>query len=85
MENQANLIVEPGQLEMVDSSWSTKVLAIGAALGAVTGLAAALLLVQRSKRLGERPTLELGEGVKVGVLIFGLLRNVALLGERSEK
>lgn len=85
MENHANLIVEPGQLEMVDSSWSTKVLAIGAALGAVTGLAAALLLVQRSKRLGERPTLELGEGVKVGVLIFGLLRNVALLGERSEK
>jgi hypothetical protein len=85
MDNQTKVIVEQEQQEVVDTSWMTKVLAIGTALGAVTGLTAALLLVQRSKRLGEAPTLELGEGIKLGVLIFGLLRNVALLGERTEK
>jgi hypothetical protein len=85
MEYQGNLIVEQEQLEVVDTPWTTQVLAIGAVLGAVTGLTAALLLVQRSKKLGERPSLELGEGIKLGVLVFGLLRNVAMLGERADK
>ena len=85
MTNQADEIVEQDTLEVLDSSWVAKVLAIGAALGAVTGLTAAYLLVQRSKKLGEVPEMEVGEGIKLGVWIFGLLRNVALLADRTEK
>ncbi len=85
MNNQTNFIVEENQAEVVDSTWTTKVLAIGAALGAVTGLTAAYLLVQRTKKLGEMPQIEVGEGIKLGVLIFGLLRNVAMLADRTEK
>jgi len=85
MTNQADEIVELDTLEVLDSSWVAKVLAIGAALGAVTGLTAAYLLVQRSKKLGEVPEMEVGEGIKLGVWIFGLLRNVALLADRTEK
>ena len=84
MDNQVNTIIEGNQLEVVDTSWASKAMAIGAALGAVTGLTAAYLLVQRSKRLGEVPEIELGEGIKLGVLIFGLLRNVALLADREK-
>jgi hypothetical protein len=84
MENRDNLIVEQDQLEVVDTTWTSRVLAIGAVLGAATGLLAASLLVQRSKKLGEKPTLEIGEGIKLGLWLFGLLRNVAMLGERNE-
>jgi hypothetical protein len=85
MDNQEQIIVEQSQLGDVDTSWISQVLAIGGVVGALTGLAAAYLLVQRAKKKGERPTLELGEGIKLGVFVFGLLRNVALLGDRDEK
>lgn len=85
MDTQVNVIVEPEQPEVVNSSWAGKVLAIGAALGAVTGLTAAYLLVQRTKKIGEMPEIELGEGIKLGVLIFSLLRSVALIADRDEK
>jgi hypothetical protein len=84
MDNQSQVIVEENQLIEVDNAWTAQVLAIGGAIGALTGLAAAYLMVQRSKKLGERPTLELGEGIKLGVLVFGLLRSVAVLGEREK-
>ncbi len=83
MDNQGSVMVERNPLEEVDTAWTGKLLAIGGALGALTGMAAAYLLVQRSRKLGEKPTLELGEGIRLGVLIFGLLRSVALLGERE--
>jgi hypothetical protein len=85
MDNQEQIIIEQNQLGEVDTTWTRKVLAIGGVIGALTGLVAAALLVQRSKKKGERPTLELGEGIKLGVFVFGLLRNVALLGDRDEK
>jgi hypothetical protein len=84
MDNQGNLIAEQSQLGTIDNTWTSRVLAIGAVLGAGTGLVAALLLVQRSKKLGERPTIELGELIKLGLWLFGLLRNVAMLADHSE-
>ena len=83
MDNQGAIVVEQNQLSEYDDAWTGKILAIGGVLGALTGLAAAYLLVQRSKKKGEIPTLEFGEGIKVGVLLFGLLRNIALLGDRE--
>lgn len=59
----------------------SKTLITGALIGAFTGLLAAMLL-QRSAEKYERDTaLTTGEGLKLGVLIFGLLRAIASLGE----
>ena len=72
--------VEPYQVIQMDTSWTGRVLAIGTTVGALTGLAAAYLLIQRAKKKAEPPSLNAGEGVKLGLLVFGLLRQVALLG-----
>jgi hypothetical protein len=61
--------------------WMPKVLVLGALIGAVTGLLGAYLLVQRSKNGGTEPSLNAGEGVRLGVLLLGLLRQVQMLGQ----
>jgi hypothetical protein len=62
-------------------NWMPKVLVLGAVIGAATGLLGAYLLVQRSKNEPEPPKLNAGEGVRLGVLLFGLLRQISLLGQ----
>ena len=85
MNMQDNLVVVNGDENKLDTSWETPVLAIGAVVGALTGLGAAYLLVQRSKKRGETPNLSAIEGIKLGLLIFGLLRSVSMLGSGDEK
>lgn len=80
MDMQENLVVESNDLVETDTSWVGPVLAIGAVVGALTGLGAAYLLVQRAKKRGESPNLNAIEGIKLGLLVFGLLRQVAMLG-----
>jgi gas vesicle protein len=59
----------------------SKTLIMGALIGAVTGMLAALLL-HRSAEKNERETaLTTGEGLKIGALVFGLLRAIASLGD----
>ena len=58
-----------------------KTLLVGALIGALTGLFAAMLL-QRGAEKNERETaITTGEGLKLGVLVFGLLRAIASLGD----
>jgi hypothetical protein len=64
-----------------NEGWKTKTLVTGALLGALTGLSAAYLLVQRADRERRPLVLNAGEGIKVGLLLLGLLRQVAQLGE----
>jgi len=85
MNMQENLVVVDNDGIAIDTSWEAPVLAIGAVLGALTGLGAAYLLAQRSKKRGETPNLSAIEGIKLGLLIFGLLRQVSLLGSGDEK
>jgi len=61
-------------------NWKTKVLILGGILGTLVGVASAYLLIQNQK---EEETLHVtpGEGVKLGVLVLGLLRSIATLGE----
>jgi gas vesicle protein len=61
-------------------NWKPKVLILGGLIGATVGLAAAYLLVQR---VGEDQKLDIsaGDGVKLGVLVFGLLRSIAAIKE----
>jgi hypothetical protein len=67
-------------IEKVDN-WKPKVLIIGAVLGALVGLGAAFLLAQNSEKEGKPPQISTGDGVKLGVLVMGLLRTVVTLGE----
>jgi hypothetical protein len=64
-----------------DDNWTKQTLALGVLIGALTGLGGAYLLIQHSKKKDQRPTLSSKEGLRLGLLIFGLLRQIQLLGE----
>ena len=61
-----------------------RTLLFGALIGAFTGLVAALLLNRRAEQTGTEVSLTTGDGMKIGMLVFGLLRAISSLGdERS--
>lgn len=57
-----------------------KILLIGAGIGALTGLAAAFLLGRRASKTGGEVNVTPGDGIKIGLLVLGLLRSIASLG-----
>jgi hypothetical protein len=59
-----------------DIPWQTRAILVGGVIGAAVGVTAAYMLSQRSKD-GQPPKMSVGEGVKIGVLVFGLLRSIA--------
>ncbi len=73
--------MEEKEIIVQQDNWKIKVLLIGGVVGVLTGLGAAYLLIQRSERDQTVPQLTAGEGVKLGLLVMGLLRQVALLGD----
>jgi hypothetical protein len=73
-----NDIIESDQ---ADESWKVKTIVIGGALGAMIGVAAAYLIVQRAQNREEHISFSVGKGVKLGVIIFTLLRQVAQLDD----
>ena len=58
-----------------------RILLFGALIGAATGLVAAMLLQRRAEQTGTEITLSTGDGMKLGLMVMGLLRAVASLGE----
>lgn len=56
-------------------------LVFGALIGAFTGLIAAMILSRRAERNESGTAITTGEGLKLGVLVFGLLRAIASLGD----
>jgi hypothetical protein len=58
-----------------------RTLLLGALVGAFTGLIAASLLNRRAEKGEKESALTAGEGMKLGVLVFGLLRAIASLGD----
>ncbi|GAP20832.1 hypothetical protein [Leptolinea tardivitalis] len=58
-------------------NWKTKTLIIGTTVGAVTGLLAAILIMQRAEKNETTPKLSAGEGVKIGMGVLGVLRMLA--------
>jgi hypothetical protein len=61
----------------------SRTLIYGALVGAVTGLIAAALLNRRADSKEAGTALTTGEGVKIGALVFGLLRAIASLGDEK--
>lgn len=66
-----------------EDQWKTKTLIMGTVLGAVTGLSAAYLLTRRAEQQGEALKISSGQGLKLGVLLAGLLRSILNLGDES--
>ena len=60
-----------------------KTLLFGALIGAVTGLAAAMLLQRRAEKTGTETAISAGEGIQLGVMVLGLLRAIASLGDEK--
>jgi gas vesicle protein len=58
-----------------------KTILFGALIGAVTGLVAAVLLTRRAEKTERETAITTGEGLKLGALVFGLLRAIASLGD----
>ena len=64
-----------------DRSWKLKTLAGGALLGALAGLAGAFLLARRAEKNETTVAVTPTDGIKIGLLVFGLLRAIGKLGE----
>ncbi len=65
--------------------WKMRTTLIGTALGAIAGVAAALMFIQRSEEAGKPPSLrktDPGLILATGVTLLGLLRQIADLGDR---
>jgi hypothetical protein len=57
----------------------------GVLIGAATGLVAALLLNRKAAEGDGETHITTGEGLRLGVMLVGLLRAVASLGEDDKK
>jgi len=60
---------------------NNSLLAVSALLGAVLGLAAGVLLLRRAEQRGSEVAITGGEGLSIGLLALGLLRQIANLGD----
>lgn len=59
----------------------TKVILAGALIGALTGAAAAFILAQNAEKEGKSLELNAAKGVKMGMLLLGLVRQLAQLDD----
>jgi gas vesicle protein len=59
----------------------TRIIFGGVLIGAVTGLVAATLLARRAEKNERETAITTGEGLKLGVLVIGLLRAIASLND----
>jgi DMSO reductase anchor subunit len=62
-----------------------RIIFFGIVFGAATGLAAALLLTRRAAKDNQSTAITAGEGFKLGVMVIGLLRAIASLGDDEPK
>ena len=68
-------------MDQAANNWKTKTMVIGAILGAVIGVGGAYLLIQNAEKQGNVVSVNAGDGVKLGLMVMGVLRQVAALGE----
>lgn len=67
-------------------NWKPKVLVVGAVIGALVGVGAAYLYTQQSERKQgfEYSNFSAGDGIKLGLLLLGLLRSVADMASKEK-
>jgi hypothetical protein len=64
-------------MEQPKENWKMITLLIGAAIGLVSGLIAAYVIIQRAEEEEQHPRMSAGDGVKVGIGVLGVLRTIA--------
>lgn len=62
---------------------NSSVLVISAVVGAIVGVAAGVLLLRRAEERGSDVAISGGEGLSIGLLAHGLLRQIAQLGDEK--
>ena len=72
------------QLAIRTNPQQVRTIVAGTMVGAFAGLIAAFLLTRRAKNKGREIPLTTGEGVQIAVLLFGLLRAIAALGDEKK-
>lgn len=60
------------------------VLFISAVIGAIVGVGAGFVLLKRAETRGKSQALSAGEGLSIGLLVLGLLRQIGQLGEGED-
>jgi hypothetical protein len=73
-------VVENSTDELIESKtpdWKTKALIIGAVAGALVGLGATYLFIQNVEDNSQPPEFTAGKGLKIGLLLMSLIRNIA--------
>lgn len=73
--------MEESSLSTETSQWRTKTLAGGVLIGALIGLGAAYLMVQKAERNQGKLEVGTGEGLKLGLLVLGFLRQILQLND----
>jgi hypothetical protein len=67
--------------EQIVKRSNSRILIGGTLVGAITGLIAALLLSRKAEQKRKDNPVTATEGIKIGLLVFGLLRAVQSLGD----
>lgn len=65
----------------LNTSNRNKTLIFGALIGAAVGMAGAFLLTRKAEETGTAITVSTGDGMRLGVMVIGLLRAISALGE----
>ncbi len=63
----------------------TRTIVYGVLLGAATGFVAAMMLNRQADQHDGSTAITTGEGVKLGAMIFGILRTIAAFGDNDKK
>jgi uncharacterized membrane protein YadS len=69
---------------MDDTNWKTRTYLIGSIVGALAGLGVAFLLIRRSEETGEPVQFGTREGLRLGIGLLGLIRQVGKLSAGTE-
>jgi hypothetical protein len=73
-------MTENDALEIVTANPKPKILILGGIIGALMGLGAAYLFVQRAERENRALTLSPSEGIKLGLVALGAMKQFAQMG-----
>ena len=63
-----------------EQNYQTRFMIIGAIIGAITGMGAGYLIAQNSQTNESETALSTGDGLRLGVMLFGFLRQLSQLG-----
>ncbi len=73
--------MEETNLSTETSQWRNKTLAAGVLIGALVGLGAAYLLIQKADRDKGKLEMGAGGGIKLGLIVLSFLRQISQLGQ----